>query len=163
MARRRAPDPKAEALRQRGTLNPHPERVSDDAFARCSEFLDSRDLLQVKYEMLRRVRLEGESIRRAVEDFGFSRPTYYEAQAAFERGGLAGLLRQKPGPRRAHKLREEVVDMLEQACTEAPSLRALDLVCQVEQRFGLSVHPRSIERALKQREKKRRRSPHEPR
>jgi len=52
------PDPKREALRQQQTLNPRPARVSDPLF-REQPFFDARDWLQVKYEMLRRVRVDG--------------------------------------------------------------------------------------------------------
>ena len=52
MAERRE-DPKVEALRAERSLNPRPEAVADEAFA-SSEFLDARDLVQVKYEMVRR-------------------------------------------------------------------------------------------------------------
>jgi hypothetical protein len=48
VARRPQKDPKADALRAARTLNPRPEMVSDPAFA-DSEFLDARDLVQVKY------------------------------------------------------------------------------------------------------------------
>ena len=50
-------DSKGESLRQQGVLNPHPEKVADPLF-HDSEFFDPRDLVQVKYEMLRRVRVE---------------------------------------------------------------------------------------------------------
>ena len=46
-------DPKVQALRAERSLNPRPGAVSDEQFAR-SEFLDARDLVQVKYEMVRR-------------------------------------------------------------------------------------------------------------
>jgi len=58
---RRQPDPKAAALRDQGCLHPHPEQVTDDHFA-SSEFFDARDLVQVKYEMLRRVHVDGRSV-----------------------------------------------------------------------------------------------------
>ena len=51
-------DSKGESLRQQGVLNPHPEKVADPLF-HDSEFFDPRDLVQVKYEMLRRVRVGG--------------------------------------------------------------------------------------------------------
>ena len=54
MPKKPPPDPKSLALRQQGCLNPHPERVSDELF-QTREFFDARDLVQVKYEMLRRV------------------------------------------------------------------------------------------------------------
>ncbi|RMF64278.1 MAG: helix-turn-helix domain-containing protein [Bacteroidetes bacterium] len=147
-------DPKAVTLRERGCLHPHPDKVTDEAFA-ASEFFDPRDLVQVKYEMLRRVRVDGQAISQAAASFGLSRPTYYQAQAAYEEGGLPALLPKKPGPRRAHKLSDEVVAALNEALAEQPELDPQDLVRLVEERFGISVHRRSIERALARQEKKR--------
>ena len=88
-------DPKLEALRQQGTLNPRPRDVTDPLFARDS-FFDPRDLVQVKYEMLRRVQSEGHSVTGAATSFGFSRPSFYQALEAFEEGGLAGLVPRRP-------------------------------------------------------------------
>ena len=48
---------KADILREEGTLNPAPEKVRDPKFQQ-SEFFDPRDVVQVKYEMLRRVSVE---------------------------------------------------------------------------------------------------------
>ncbi len=155
MARRR-PDPKAQSLRQRGCLHPHPEQVTDELFA-ASEFFDPRDLLQVKYEMLRRVLVDGHSVSQSAAGFGLSRPSYYQAQKAYESGGLPALLPKKPGPRRAHKLSEEVLEVLRAALATEPALSSQALAQLVEERFGLSVHRRSIERALAPQEKKRRR------
>jgi hypothetical protein len=47
-------EPKTQALRQSGTFNPRPQDVRDELFQE-KEFFDARDLVQVKYEMLRRV------------------------------------------------------------------------------------------------------------
>jgi transposase len=146
MARRRE-DPKVEALREERCLNPRPEAVRDPAFA-ASEFLDARDLVQVKYEMVRRVRVEGDAVSRTVADYGFSRPSFYEAASALDAGGLAALVPARPGPRRAHKMSEEVVAFVRQRLEADPNLRAGDLVEGIEGRFGLRVHPRSVERAL---------------
>jgi len=154
MARRR-PDPKADALRQRGCLHSQPEEVSDELFA-SSEFFDPRDLLQVKYEMLRRVRADGHTVSHSAANFGLSRPSFYQAQAAYEEGGLPALLPKKPGPRRAHKLSEEVVETLRTALAEEAGLSPSALAELVEERHGVTVHPRSIERALARQEKKRR-------
>src|SRR6476469_3188085 len=107
MAKRRI-DPKVDALRQYRWLNPHPEQVVDEAFG-GSEFFDARDLVQVKYEMVRRVRVDGQPVTRSAAAFGFSRPSFYQAAAAVEAGGLAALVPARPGPRRAHKLTEQVV------------------------------------------------------
>jgi transposase len=148
-------DPKADTLRAQGCLHPHPEKVTDEAFL-ASEFFDRRDLVQVKYEMLRRARVDGQSVSQSAADFGLSRPSYYQAQAAYEAGGLPALLPKKPGPRRAHKLSEEVVRALREALAEEPELGPQELVALAEERFGIAVHRRSIERALARQEKKRR-------
>jgi transposase len=147
-------DDKSAALRAHRALNPRPETVADPAFLAGAPFFDARDLVQVKYEMLRRVQWEGRPVTEAARSFGFSRPAFYQAKAAFEAGGLPGLLPHKPGPRRAHKLTAEVMDWLEQTLQAEPQLTAAELARRLRDRFGLSVHPRSIERGLVRRRKK---------
>lgn len=146
MARQR-PDPKEKALRAARALNPRPGAVTDPAFA-GSEFLDARDLVQVRYEMVRRVRTEGQTVSAAAASFGFSRPSWYAAAAALDEGGLPGLLPARPGPRRAHKLTAEIVAFLALALADDPGLRPGELARRVEESFGITVHPRSVERAL---------------
>lgn len=144
---RRGTDPKEEALRADRSLNPRPEAVTDEAFGR-SGFFDARDLVQVKYEMVRRVRSDGQPVTRAAAAFGFSRPSFYQAAAAVDAGGLAALVPARPGPRRAHKLTEEIIGFARQLKEADPSLRSSDLADAVDGRFGVRVHPRSVERAL---------------
>jgi transposase len=152
---RKRSDPKLASLRERRTLNPRPEGVTDEIFRR-SEFFDARDLLQVKYEMIRRVQIEEAPVVDTAESFGFSRPSFYQAQAAFTRGGLAGLLPRKRGPREAHKLSADVMAFIEELRGADRSLTASALAPLVKERFGVAVHRRSIERALRRQEKKRR-------
>ena len=102
-------------------MNPRPELVRDERFA-SSEFLDARDLVQVKYEMVRRARVDGEPVSRAAEAFGFSRPSFYAAQAALDQGGLAALVPARPGPRRSHKLTGEVVGFARERLADDPKL-----------------------------------------
>lgn len=138
---------KSEALRAEGTLNPHADAVVDPLF-RESEFFDPQDLVQVRYEMLRRVRVDAQSITRTATDFGVSRPTFYEAQAAFERGGVPALVPKKRGPHGPHKLADEVLAFVRGEAAPGGPVRAPELARKVEARFGLLVHPRTIERAL---------------
>ena len=150
-------DSKLQALRQQACLNPRPDQVNDEFF-HDSEFFDPHDLVQVKYEMLRRVEKDGHPVSRAAATFGFSRPSFYQAQAAFEQAGLAGLIPHKRGPKQGHKLTQEVVEFIQQRRQEDPSLRTLALVDLIEERFQIVVHPRSIERGLARHQKKRRKS-----
>jgi transposase len=153
MARRGVEEPKVRALRDSGTLHGRADEVRDELF-RPGAFFDPRDLVQVKYEMLRRVDAEGASVTEAAAAFGLSRVAYYEARRRMEGEGLAGLLPRPRGPKRAHKLSEEVMVFVEEARAEDASLRAPALAERVRERFGLSVHPRSIERALARRGKR---------
>jgi transposase len=147
-------DDKASALRRQHALNPRPQSVGDSAFTSGNAFFDSRDLVQVKYEMLRRVREDGEAVSQAAANFGFSRPSFYQAQAVFEAEGLTGLVPQRPGPKRAHKLSEEVVDQLEEALKADPSLISAQLAQGLEEVHGRRVHRRTVERALSRRLKR---------
>ncbi len=140
-------DAKIDYLREHRILNPKPARVRDEQF-RVKPFFDPRDLVQVKYEMLRRVLIEGEAATQAAADFGFSRTAYYQILASFRRAGLPGLIPDRPGPHGAHKLTEEVVEFLESRLAEDQTLPVSALVTLLRQRFELVVHPRSVERAL---------------
>lgn len=140
-------DPKVAALREARSLNPRPEAVSDEQFS-GSEFLDARDLVQVKYEMVRRARVEGEPVTQAAAAFGFSRPSFYAAQRALDEEGLQGLVPARPGPRGAHKLTPEVVAFARDQRAADPKLSTAGLVDAIAERFGVRVHRRSIERAL---------------
>jgi transposase len=146
-------DAKSKALGEHGSLNPRPQNVKDELF-QGSEFFDPHDLVQVKYEMLRRVRVDKVSVTRATQAFGFSRPIFYQAQEALGRGGLPGLVPKRRGPRQAHKLSEAVLQFIDQEKLQDKALRPPALARKVQERFGVSVHPRSIERALLRRQKK---------
>jgi transposase len=148
---RRAREGKAQELVASRTLNPRPEAVVDDGF-RSSEFFDARDLVQVKYEMVRRVEAGGAAVSAAAGAFGFSRQSYYTAARALADEGLAGLVPAKPGPRGAHKLTDEVLDHLQGLRDADPGLSAAELAAAVADRFGVMVHRRSVERALARRE-----------
>lgn len=147
------PDPKEEALRKRGALNPRPERVSDPLFT-DNDFFDARDLVQVKYEMLRRERDDGLPVTQAAAQFGFSRVTFYDARQAFESEGIAGLESKKRGPKAGHKLTPEVVTFLVEERGASPDLSVAELAERIEKRFGVCVHARSIERCLAKQKKK---------
>jgi transposase len=146
MIKPRRNDPKEKALRVCSALNTHP--VTDVLFS-DNDFFDSRDLVQVKYEMLRKVHKEGESVSRATASFGFSRPSFYKSFGEFEREGVTGLLPRKRGPRSGHKLTAEVLTFVEGLCSGEHPVGIPALLDEVEKHFGIRVHRRSLERALR--------------
>jgi len=142
------------ALQKKGALNNKADQIKDPLF-RGDEFFDPKDLVQVKYEMLRRVRKEGKSVTEAAAAFAMSRFSFYEAQSAMNRDGLPGLVPKKPGPRGGHKITPEVQAYIEAVSSKEPSLDVRDLLAKVKEGFDVTVHPRTIERALERTKKKR--------
>jgi transposase len=139
---------KADALVEEGTFNPSPEKVRDPKF-QGSEFFDPHDAVQVKYEMLRRVSIDKVSVTEASDEYGVSRPTYYQAKANFDTAGIAGLVPAKPGPHGPHKLDDEVMTFLQAQLAPGEPVRARELAKLVHRELDIELHPRTIERALK--------------
>ena len=140
-------DSKTAALLEECTLNPSPERVSDPRF-QADDFFDPRDLVQVRYEMLRRVSVDDVPVTQATTEYGVSRPTFYQAKASFDVAGIAGLVPKKRGPRGPHKLQGEILAFVEKQLIAGEPIRARELAKLVRREFSVKVHPRTIERAL---------------
>jgi transposase len=145
-------DLKYYTLEENNTLNPHSEMVCETLFQKHN-FFDPRDLLQVKYEMLRSMQQRQGTVFKISKRFGFSRPSLYKALADFEKEGLWGLVPRKRGPKTAHKLSNEVMAFIEKMLesTQPPTIKTI--LKKVEERFNLVLHPRSIQRALNRRKK----------
>jgi len=136
-------------LTGKGLLHPSPEKVQTELVAQSS-FFDARDLMQMKYEMLRSVSIDQQPVAVAAQRFGLSRVAYYNARGQYEKHGLAGLLPHRRGPKRPHKFRAEVMAFINtQLKTTGGPPDWEHLSRQVESRFGITVHPRSVERAVK--------------
>lgn len=154
MPKRPKVDAKTAELDRSGTLNPHPEAIVDPLFQN-NPFFDPRDLLQTRYEMLRRHRIEGQSVVETTAAFGVSRPTFYHAQTAFIENGLAGLVPRLRGPKGRHKLSGKVLEHVLALKAANPTLTTTQCVQEIQQRFGIHVHRRSLERALQSKKKRR--------
>jgi transposase len=155
MAKQKKPDHKALELKRTGTLNSRPASISDALF-RGNPFFDPKDLLQARYEMLRRHDVEGISIVDAATRFGVSRPTFYQTRAAFQQAGLSGLLPKHRGPKGGHKLSSNVIEYVRSLRATEPGLTTVACIKAVQEKFGVSVHRRSLERALSSKKKPRR-------
>ena len=146
-------DQKELHLRQHGTFHAEAGEVTDPLFD-DSEFFDPRDVVLVKYEMLRRVQVDGLTVIEAAKRFGFSRAGFYKILSAFQRLGLVGLIPARPGPRQAHKLTGDLLGFIDEQVAARGPLPPAELAALILQDRVVSVHPRSIERALARREKK---------
>jgi transposase len=132
------------ALETAGLAHPRPDAVTAPLFAGGDSFFFALDKVQVKYEMLRAHALERVSVTEAAATHGYSRPSFYLVQTAFAERGMLGLLDERPGRRGPVKLTAEILDFLVVAPDE---LSGAGLAAEVERRFGVSLHRRTVERA----------------
>jgi hypothetical protein len=89
---------KSEILARHHCLHATHARVSDPLFDH-SDFFDPQDLLLVKYETLRRVRVDRWTVARAARAAALSRTAWYDALHRWEQAGLIGLVPDPRGPR----------------------------------------------------------------
>ena len=146
MTIKKTADRKEEELHRRNALNSSPERVTDVLFS-GSTFFDPRDIVQVRYEMLRRNRADSIPVSRAARRFGYSRPTFYQVADAYDRQGIPGLIPRKPGPKGPRRCTPDIVDFARMRIAE-PGVTMDVLIKEIASKFGTRLHRRTLERAL---------------
>jgi len=139
---------KRKSLKDAGLLHPTPDRVRDSLFKDHPEFFDPQDLLQVRYEMLRAHKVDGENIVAISERYGVSRQTFYNLWEKFSKVGSAALLSGKPGPKGASKLTLEVVSFVKKQLLREAKLSGSEVASRIQAKFRLKVHKRTIEKLL---------------
>jgi transposase len=149
-------DQKEKYLRECGGLHPHPEKVRDDIFI-TNNFFDPRDLVQVRYEMIRSHRVDKKPVAQTTRRFGTSRPTFYQVATLYDRKGLIGLVPSKRGPKKPNKCTEDILKFVQERCAQDHDLAWDDLLREVNEKFGVTLHRRTVERGLARHRKKGRR------
>jgi transposase len=130
------------ALEKAGLLHSRPIAVTASVFAHKSGFFLPADKVQVKYEMLRAHVADGVPVSRAAAEHGYSRASFYLVADAFETSGMLGLLDERRGRRGPLRLTPEIVAFLQSAEGSGAALAV-----EVEERFGVRLHRRTVERA----------------
>ena len=136
-------------LKKAGLFNPNPEKVKDPLFLEHANFFDPCDNLQIRYEMLRSHLMESDSVVGICRRFGVSRQSFYTLEEKFKQEGTAGLLPKKPGPRGPSKLTVEVLEFVLQSLQADEKLSMVEIKSQIQQKFGISLHRRTIEKLCK--------------
>ncbi len=132
-----------ESLAVAGLLHPDPAGVSAPLFTGPDDFFLAADKVQVKYEMLRAHVVDGLSATAAAQAHGYSRAAFYLVEAAFEAAGVAGLLDERRGRKGPVKLTDEILAFLGAERGRSAAV----LAAEVESRFGVRLHRRTVERA----------------
>ena len=133
-----------QTLETAGLLHPHPDAIRAPLFTGSEPFFLPLDKVQVKYEMLRAHAVDGATVVAAAGAHGYSRAAFYLVLEAFEERGMTGLLDERRGRRGPVKLTSEIVAYLHDADPQASGAQLAELVLN---RFGVSLHRRTIERA----------------
>jgi len=139
---------KEDTLKQNGCFYNNYESVTAGIF-KTAAFFDSRDVVQVKYEMIRAASNNEGSITEISDAYGFSRKSFYQILKAFQDGGLYALIPQKPGPKKPHKLNDEAAAFIDSFLSEHTKAKPKEIAVALEAETGVSIHPRTIYRYLK--------------
>jgi transposase len=139
---------KLSRLREAGLLHAHPDRVRDRLFLEQSDFFDSHDAVQVRYELLRAHLVEGDKIAGVCRRFGVSRQTFYKFLARFLEQGSGGLLPGRPGPKGPSKLSVEVMKFAEEQLSVDKEISGAALASRIDSEFSVSLHKRTVEKLL---------------
>jgi len=154
MAKLKKPDQKILELKRTGTLNPYPDSVSDSLFQE-NPFFDPKDLLQVRYEMLRRHSVEGISIVDVATRFGVFAPDCLSGPGCIPANGPERPASQAPRSQR----RAQTIFRGSRVCAGASNRRAHfddgGLCPSCSGKVGIRIHRRSLERALASKKKPR--------
>jgi len=139
---------KDENLKKSGYFNKNHANVTAGIFD-SSPFFDKRDIVQVRYEMIRAASNNEGSVAVIADAYGFSRKSYYQVSKAFQSGGLFALIPKKKGPKRPSKLNAETSAFINTFCEEHKNAKSSEISDALEAEKGVKVHPRNIYRHLK--------------
>ncbi len=134
-----------ELLRSALCLHRSPESVKDETFIEQSDFFDPKDIVQVKYELLRRCEVDGRDVAATCLDFGFSRTTYYKVQQAFLSGGMPSLMGRQRGRPKPIKVTDVVLGYTIAEKAKNPKLTAKDMAAALDARYHVHLSERMVQ------------------
>ncbi len=139
---------KIDFLKKEGLINNKAEKVNHPLFETV-KFFDPLDLPQVRYEMLRAVRVENMFIVKACKEFGFSREYFYQLEREFNKYGFSSLLRTSVvGCRPVIALNQEIVNYLIYRKIEEPKLSGEKLCKEINVIYKVKCEKRTVERII---------------
>lgn len=138
---------KIKFLKKEGLLNQKPDRISHSLF-KIHDFFDPLDLLQVRYEMLRSVKVDGYPVAKVCRTFGFSREYYYKLWRMFLERGFVGLLGAPQGRRPLIALNQELVNFIIHKKLENPKLPSKKICKQIINIYHIECSTRTVERII---------------
>jgi len=139
---------KDNLLKKDGAFNDNYENVTAGIFE-TSPFFDKKDIVQVKYEMIRAVSNNEGSVTKIAGTHGLSRKSYYQVKKAFETGGLPALTPKKTGPKGAFKMDADTLSFINAFRKSHKNAKPEEISAALEEEKKIKVHPKTIIRHLK--------------
>ena len=139
---------KDDNLKKNGCFNGNHNNVTAGVFDELP-FFDKKDIVQVKYEMIRAASNNEGSVTEIADSFGFSRKSFYQIREAFRAGGLFSLVPKKTGPKGASKLKPEALEFIEKYISMHEHAKVKEVSAALESEMGIKVHSRTIYRHIK--------------
>jgi len=137
---------KIDRLKESGTLNPHPESVTDALFS-DGAFFDRNDLLQVRYEMIRS-HTKSVTLKEIAKRYGMSVPTCVRLKRDYREGGMQALIPSRPGPRGPRKITPEMLEFAKTHLKQHANTSIRCLAELVSEKFKVNIHFSGLHRAL---------------
>ena len=144
---------KSKNLKKFGCINPSPEKVKDICF-NSNSFFDPEDLMQVKYEMIRKVKTNESNVTQACRDFGFSRVSFYKILKIFDEFGISGFIPKTTGPTKGHKLTPEIHDYIKDIISKPMKISAKEISRIIKDVYSVELSIRTINRCITKIKKK---------
>jgi transposase len=130
----------------RKKIEPCSFKIQGDTPAR-SLTVNSEDIVQWRYEMIRESALSREPIDAICEKYRYSRDMHYYYKGKFDAQGMMGLSDDKPGPRAATKRTADVDRLIIELRFKNPHVNMYEIAHQLNQ-LGVDISARSVSRTL---------------
>ena len=138
---------KEEWLKETRTFNRNHDKINDNLFAE-SDMLDARDLLQVRYEMVRAVKIDKSSATEVAQRFGVSESTLNRNIRALNEGGVIALIPESKGPKGQYSLDEDELKFIDSYLEAHPDATGGQVYSALLKEKQSTVSKRTVERHL---------------
>ena len=138
---------KEEHLRATQTFNTNYAKINDPIFQR-SGIMDPRDLLLVRFELVRSLELDGKPIEEVCSQYGISPCTARRYVRDMKERGLIALVPEKRGPNGPSVMTDEIANYIDKYLTDHPKASAGKVYQSLVDAKKVTIGKRTVERYI---------------
>jgi transposase len=140
---------KYDFLKSINSFHSQSEKVKNDFFCN-SNFFDSKDKAQVKYEMIRYYSVNKMTVTKVCAEFGFSREAFYTLYKEFQKKGFNAFINERTGRKTKSKITLEISGYIIKLKSTDNKLSSAKIAKQIKQHFNVNINKKTVERTLKE-------------